>query len=448
MPIDSTHPQYTAYLPYWQRMRDAVAGEDAIKAATTGYLPLPAGHESTTHQAYRNYLSRARYPDAIGAAVEGMVGLMGRKEADIELPDALERMRETATPDGLPLDGLLDRLRYEVATLGRHVLLTDVPEGGGDPYITAYPAESCINWRTDGDRITLLVLYESVEEPDPEDPLSMEQVDQWRVCVVREGVYQQEVWRKPNEWQHVSTVTPAKAGGEVWDEVPAVIVGSRDLLPEPDSIPLLGVANRAIAYYRQYADYAMQLYMSAHGTTPYIFGVTEQEQPATIGPDALWVSDNDNASAGFIEISGTGLEAQRAELDRIQQEIAQATVQALSSDGRQAESGEALRLRHQHQTATLASIARSTARGLERALRWCCEWRGIDPEQASVTPDTQFVSEKPDAQLINALKDGVERGLAPLEILSSYMRRVGLHEMDDEAYLRNTAAGQALPAEE
>ena len=39
MPVNTTHAEYDATLPLWQRMRTVMAGEDAVKAAGELYLP-------------------------------------------------------------------------------------------------------------------------------------------------------------------------------------------------------------------------------------------------------------------------------------------------------------------------------------------------------------------------------------------------------------------------
>jgi len=455
MPVDTVHPQHEESVSYWQRMRDAVAGEDQIKKRGTKYLPIPPGIGKTAQSdEYKNYLSRARYIDAVAPAVEGMVGLMGRKLNTPELPDGLQYLQEEATPDGLPLADLINRVRHEVCTVGRYVLFVDVPEDGGYPYIATYPAENVINWRGDAERLTLIVFAETVDEIDPQDPFVTKQVEQWRVASIEAQVdedgepvrpdrYVVRVWRKNEEAEQdeskfyvYSEVYPTRQGRTL-DYVPAVMIGSRDITPEPDAIPLLGVANKSLHYYRQYADYAMQLYMSANGTTPYIFGVSEP--PKVIGPTAIWTSEDPNASAGYIEVSGAGLEAQKAELENIKDEIAYATVRVLG-DKKAAEAAETLRLRFQSQTATLASIAKATAAGLQRALRYCAEWVGTNPDNVNVPAEAEFISEEADAQLITSLYDGIERGFIPDDLLIEYTRRIELHDMQPEDYRKWAAA--------
>jgi len=456
MPVDTRHPDYDEWLPYWKRLRDAAAGEDAIKARGTAYLPAPSSVQSRHPEQepeYINYKARARYPEAVGPAVEGMVGLMARKPPAIELPESLEYLQEQATADGLPLDALIDRVRHEVCTVGRYILLADVDEAG-DPYIATYPAEAAINWRGDGERLTLLVLEEQAEA-EGDDPFCLETVTQWRVCQVVGGAYTVELWQQgedDSDPRLVDTFEPRRSGDAPLEFVPAVIVGSRDLLPKPDSLPLLPVANKSLHWYRRQADHALQLYMCAHGTTPFIFGASESERPTTIGPAAIWAAEAADAQAGFIEVSGAGLEASDNDLQAIQREIVQATVQAMSESKRDAEAAETLRLRFQAQTATLSSIAVSTARGIERVLRYCAFWAGAasDPTDDTVTVEqsTAFITDSPDPAMLQAIYDGVERGLAPHELLARYTRRTELHEYEDEEFLQMTAAGQALPADE
>jgi len=445
VPVDSTHPQYDAMLPVWRRMRDAVEGEDAIRAKGAHYLPAGDLKGGEQGRAYRNYLQRARYPEAVADAIDGMVGLMGRKPAEIALPERVEGLKERATPDGLPLDVLLHRARTEVCTTGRHALLVDLDDSG-EPVIAEYRAETLINWRADGDTITLAVFYEEVEGEDG-DEFERETVEQYRVCRLDAGgFYAVELYRRTGDEGKLALydrVEPLRKG-ERLTFVPVVPLGSRDLLPAPDAVPLRAVANKSLHYYRQYADYAQQLHWSSMATTPYMTGIDGESAPSTIGPGTMLCLSDPSASVGFLETSGQGGELQREELRQIETEIARATVQALSEGRRQVESGEALRLRFQSQTATLASIATSTAEGLKRALRWCAWWAGADEDAVTVEQSTSFISESPDAGLLNALYEGVDRGQVPLDVLHGYLRRTELTDMDAETLRQWTPAALGI----
>lgn len=457
MPVDTTHPQYDTFAPIWARLRDAITGEDAIKEKGADYLPVPPSVDQTKGEQsaeYINYKSRARFPEAVGPAVEAMVGLMSREGLEVELPNSLERLRERATPDGMTLEDLINRIRHEVVAVGRYILLVDAPQEGGDPYIATYNAESLINWRSDGDRITLAVFQETVPMPRTDDPFVEDPVEQWREASVEvsesgQEQYVQRIWRRgaENVPEIVDEVVPTQQGRPL-DFVPAVIIGSRDLLPDPDAVPLLPVVNKALHYYRQYADYALQLFMSANGTTPYAIGVDPEEAPREIGPATIWAFSNPEAKVGYIEVGGAGVDAQKQSLDELTREIADAAMRVLGEGRRAAEAAEALRLRFQSQTATLSTIAHSTGMGIERTLKHLAQWSGVDPEQVQVTVPTEFIREQPDGQLLQAIMQGVERGLMPEDILAGYTRRTRLHDMSDEEFRRLSPSAMALPSED
>lgn len=451
MKVNAKHRLYDAMLPLWQKMRDAIEGEEKIKAKGDVYLPIPPGTgDGIDGKAYKNYKARARYPDFVAPAIEGMCGLMSRKIKDPEIPDGIKYLEDEATPDGLSLRDLRSRIENEVTSVGRIALFVDVAEEGGNAYIATYVAENFINWRMEKDRLVMGVFYEEVEQVDPLDRFVVEMVPQWRVAEITvneagRSVYVVRVYQKKqvkdtsgDDFELISETFPLKKG-ETLDEVPIVVVGSRDVHPDPDAIPLLSVANKSLHYYRQYADYAMQLFMCANGTTPYIAGAKKDESPASVGPTTVWEFEDPNAKAGFIEVSGTGLDAQKQELDSIKQEISYATVRLLG-ESKSAEAAETVRLRFQSQTATLSSIAQSSMSGLKIALMYCAEWAGADPESIEADGTAEFITEILNAQILTALYDGIERGMIPDDLLIEYTRRAELHDYDPDEY-RKWSAG-------
>jgi hypothetical protein len=70
-----THPEYDKRLPEWKQNRDAVAGEDAIKAGKATYLPnpTPTDKSAEANSRYDNYVQRAVFTNASGRTVEGLV---------------------------------------------------------------------------------------------------------------------------------------------------------------------------------------------------------------------------------------------------------------------------------------------------------------------------------------------------------------------------------------
>ena len=61
MPVNSTHPDYDATIAAWERARDVIAGEDAVKARGERYLPRLA---EQTDEEYKAYKLRASFYSA------------------------------------------------------------------------------------------------------------------------------------------------------------------------------------------------------------------------------------------------------------------------------------------------------------------------------------------------------------------------------------------------
>src|SRR5690606_39611377 len=74
---DYKHPDYIRSAPLWRKVRDACAGEDAIKAAGELYLPDPSSDRADPHarRRYGRYLERAVYFNATGRTLQGLVGV-------------------------------------------------------------------------------------------------------------------------------------------------------------------------------------------------------------------------------------------------------------------------------------------------------------------------------------------------------------------------------------
>lgn len=413
--ITIRHPSYLKYAQSWQLMRDAFDGEDEVKARKEAYLPMKSGTRAITeHQkrvaSYEAYRDRAEFPELVSPTVRGAVGVMLDVPAQIELSPRLEVLRERATPDGLTLDGLHRRIAMEVMTMGRYGLLPGV-DANGKPHLAGYCAEAIVNW--DGGNYVVLCETQDVRDPDTN---IWSKVEKYRECYVSvAGTYAAREWVKSpkGDWiatEEIEASTPKRAA----IGVPFVFIDTNDLTPEPDDVPLYGLAKIAVRIYRLDADYTFALHMTSE-PTPVAIGfddpkgaVKDGKAPTTIGAGKLWLLPV-GGDAKYLEFSGPGLEAQKAAInDSLIR--ARAFGAQLLSDAKTAESGDAIKLRLGSQTATLKTIAMNTAAGLERALRNLAVWVGDDPEKCVVKPNLDFFDKTLSAQEIDAMVRGWQAG--------------------------------------
>src|SRR5262245_10396512 len=138
MPVDSTHLDYDANVFAWWRARDVFAGEDAIKAAGTRYLPRL---DSQTEEEYRTYKLRASFYNATARTAEGLVGLVFHRTPSVKLPDdqvpgravgksssvgrALAEFAKDADMAGTRLTAYAKNIANEVVLVGRAGSLVD-----------------------------------------------------------------------------------------------------------------------------------------------------------------------------------------------------------------------------------------------------------------------------------------------------------------------------------
>jgi len=420
MSLSSEHPMYSKYLLDWDQMTDCYAGERTVKNRTVKYLAATPGQEEdgmknreqAGYRSYLAYLSRARFPDFVAQAVEGLLGIMHHKEATIELPEQMESLRENATVRGESLQMLLRRINEAQLVTGRVGILADVANEspvGTMPYIALYRAQDITNW-DDGSRedlvyqvLNMVVLNES--EYERVTHFDWELKTKYRLLLLGDideneaaGLYTMGVYQEDKgglDYNEASMITPSIAGATL-DEIPFVIINSKDIVSDPDDPPLLGLSNLALTVYRGEADYRQALFLQGQDTFVMIGG---QDDNPRLGAGAV-VNVPLNGDAKFVGVDSKGLPEMRQALENDKKEASEIGGRLLDTQGGDAESGDALRIRVSARTAALNQIALAGAEGLQSLLRTIAKWIGVDPEQVIVTPNLDFADDTLDGQTL------------------------------------------------
>jgi hypothetical protein len=434
MSVDTKHPDWSDRKDEWAMLRHAVRGETAVKSENETYLPMPSGFLAQPDRGvamYGSYKTRAQFPDILGPTLRGMVGVIHRTEAEIELPAVLEPIWEKATADGLTLEAFHRRITGELLLMGRYGVLVDMlPDGGEVPYFAGYTAEALINW---DDARSLYVLDESGKVRR-----EFEWVDErkFRVLDMDEaGAYRVRVFG--DTLVEVEAVEPKMRGGGRFVEIPFVTAGPRDLSVRPDESPLIGVARASMAMYRLDADYRHQLFMSGQETL-FCIGVDQDSLPTVTGAGVV-IGLPENGDAKYVGPAGVGIDAHRqAILDERDAAIA-AGARIFDSETSGQESGEALRLRYAAQTATLTTVSQASAAVLEKALRYAAMFVGANPDEVVVKPNLRFMDQamKPDdaVKLVSVWQSGAISKLTLYENLQRGEIASPERNFDDEEEL-------------
>lgn len=459
MPVNSNHPDYADLLPQWTLVEDVVAGQDKVKEKKETYLPIPPGMKKSNDfdLRYNFFVELAQMPDTVGESLRAMIGIAFRKEPKIELTPRLEKIKESATVDGKPLMTLVKDITKDVLMTGRVGLLTDVGDNTDDVWLVPYGARSVLNWRTtalDGGRqLTRAVVEENLLIADADDQFVSKEATKWLDLSLIEGKYTVQKYMRIGDDASTDPVPIDEpkiptSKGKPLTEIPFVFIGSTDLTPEPDQIPLLGMSRRIIAYYWKSAVFERGLHFSLDPTLAIIgMDVQDPNAPQVTGSGQTLYIPSPDGDVKYVTADSSAM-AEVAKARDNEERLALAAGAKLLDSGAKVESGEALRIRQGAQSATLASVIQTVGRGVEQSLKTAAVWLGEDPEKIVFEPNMEFITEEASAQLLNSLFDGFERGVVPIDMIADYTRKAGLHNLSADEYSDTIAAVNMTPTDD
>ena len=431
MAISARHPQITAERSAeWLVMRDTASGQTMIKARGETYLPKPSGFNSQADggtAAYRAYLRRSDFPEIVAPTIAALVGIVHSREAQIEMPEAMQGLWENADGHGGSLEAFHRRATRNLLWLGRYGIMADAPEAGGEPFLVGYAGDAIVNWDRD--------FFALDETYDARAGFVWERRTRYRVLDIEDGRLVVRIYEGFGEaFDLVGEAFPVARGGGALDFVPFVVANARDISPDVEAPPLIGVANAALSIYQLSADYRHQLYMSGQETLVAINGpapkyvgagvVHEMRAEMGVAPDLRYVSP-----------TCRGIEAHLQAMHSQEQAAVAAGARMFDTAQRGQESGEARRLRFASETANLMSVATVSAGLLERGLRNVARMMGLDPAAVVVSPPADLLAARMAPQEAEALVRAWQAGAISYRTLYENLQRGGIAsaERDDAA---------------
>lgn len=415
MAIDHCCESYTKAQGSLCKMRDFLAGEDTVKKAGERYLRRLADQ---TPEEFESYKDRATFLNATCRTHNGLVGQIFLKDPDLTLPEGIAMLEQDADLGGSSLYKYARKAVSETLAVGRSGTLIDWADDEKRPYLCLYRREEILNWqrsRIAGKLVlTLVVLREyyaeqvEVTEYAPNaaaDPDELEEDRRERILVLSlnaAGQYMVQKFEKEqgqdkqgaDKWIMVESKIPQRSGAPL-DRIPFVFhdaEASDDDCPRP---PLEDLLSLNLNHYRTSADHKHGLHFTALPTA-WVAGFDSKTQ-LRIGSSVAWVSESAEAKAGYLEFSGAGLGTIRAELDKLEANMASMGARLLETQKREAESAEALALRQAGESSVLSSAASGISDTLTQALKLAAWWTGgtelpedIQDDVCSITLNTDF----------------------------------------------------------
>lgn len=434
MNVDNEHSEYKKHIELWRKCRDACDGQEAVKVGGKKYLPQLGGQ---TPDEYDAYLKRALYYGAAGRTVQGLCGALFRKPMSQEGINESDwaKMQSDVTGTDCGIEQFAKKVANEVLEVGRTGILADMPETGGDPYLSYYVAEDVINWRYEyinGKPVLVLVcLHETDIKPDPNDNFQDEEIERIRVLEIVEGYYLVSLYDRKKDTKgqskyELSAQFMPRIRGARMQEIPFVFVGAEDTGPKIQKPPLLDLINVNLSHYMTSAD----LEHGAHFTglpTAWVAGFPE-DATLKIGSETAWITSDPSAKAGFLEFTGQGLSALESRLKAKEQQMAALGSRMLEAPRSGVEAAESIRLRQSGENSALVGIAESLSDALTSAVKWMVYMLSKPYENLRLTINTDFTSYRLSAQELLALFQTYQGG-----------------GMSFDTFMYNLEAGEILP---
>lgn len=462
--VQFTRQEVSQMLPKWRLIRDCLAGQEAIKNATTDYLPKPNPTDDSIENAarYKQYVERAVFYNVTQRTHGGLVGQVFRRNPVLECPTEIQTLVDNIDGGGVTLDQQAKKALGEVLGYGRCGLFVDFPSVNGAatladmkagrirPTITLYEPWSIVNWRIRqvGAKklLSLVVLVEDYTAEDDGFELKMQK--QWRVLSLgADGIYRVDLWRGDTASGTVVTTSyPKDASGQQMTEIPFVFVGAVNNDPALDLPPMYDMAVLNVAHYRNSADYEEACYIVGQ-PTPYFSGLSKdwvedvfKKKPIQLGSRAA-IPLPEAGKAGLLQATENSMPKEAMELKEKQmislgaKLVEQSTVQRTATEARQEEASE---------SSILSSCANNVSAAYTQALTYCWQYLSSTATKILYKLNTEFELSKLGAAEIQQVVTNWKDGAVCFEEMRETLRKAGYTKLTDEEALVRIKAEKDL----
>lgn len=293
--INFVRPEVAERLDQYRLIDDCLEGEDAIKKATTLYLPMPNPEDTSkaNKARYAAYVKRARFYNVAQRTWRGLVGQAFQKDLVIEVDSLLEPLLISVDGTDTTLEQQARRADGELLGKGRVGLLADFPKmdkavsraemiaGKVSATISLYTTANIINWRLKkvGSRLVLTKLWlAETAEVDDGDELTYE--PRWRVFELIDGKCTVTVYKEAEDGTGFDfadkdgTAYVLDSKGAPLDFIPFQIVGAENNDWGVDRPPMYDICSLNVGHYCNSADWEESCFVVGQ-PTPVVSGLTD-----------------------------------------------------------------------------------------------------------------------------------------------------------------------------
>lgn len=434
---DTRHPEYEKNISMWERCRDNVEGEKAVKDGGIKYLPVQGVDVAPDSDEYLNYKNRAYFYGMSGNTVDALVGLAFREEPEMNPEDwgNAKYIEANADGAGTPLRISIKNTLTDVVTTGRGGLLTDYPSTEGETTaaddkdraasVHYYPAESIVNWgisnSSGSTKLEFVVLKE--ERNVGVELWEWELNDTYRLLRIDENGYVVGLLYD-DAGVPIGEEYEIVAGGERLTEIPFFIISESGDWKKVSTSPILKIVDTNVAHYRVSAEMSQCMHLHSN-PIPYGTGMSQQDierlgEVALGGEMLLFETGTFDLKQINFESSGY-----RNVLNDYVSRGIELGARLVTPQSGGVESAEAIRLRQAGDISTMASIVMSVTTAYEKAIQVADKFMGGSGDiNVEISLNNEVVNQAPDGALLTAFVGLLDRSVIGSDIIREYLRSV------------------------
>lgn len=415
------HPLFSERVDRINKIRDICKGEKAVKDKREEYLPKL---ETQEPKDYEEYLKTSRFFEAARRTLSAYVGMIFRKTPIFSGSETFGEQLDTLDIRGKTFETLAREIVSNVSQVGNHCIFLDYPVDTMEyrslldseaistlPKLHSYKIEQITNWNYNEEKqLDLLIL--NTRSLERIDRFQHSTIERYIVLELRDGYYFKEVFTKYPERDWESLAGFPQVRGQRLDHIPVFLADSLDEDYIDNSImnPLIPPS---LAHYQLTALKYLGIKLIPLAT-PYAFGkgavsmlpkrLSDNIPYFPLGSNIALASEDPNMQVGFLSYSGDGLERLETDMLALRDEMAAVGSRALTSEKKQVESAETVRLHRTGENATLATISILSSHLLSNVLVECNNLSsGKEDDSISYELNVDFFPEDIDSGKITAI---------------------------------------------
>ena len=400
--VNAADPLWFAMAPHWTTIRACVEGTDYLRQNADVYLPQ---QPMELPESWQGRVSRSVFSPYFQKILRVAVGLILRKPIFLEGGDEayFEEWREDVCRDGsTDLDQFANDLLTNALSFGHSNILVDYPDTSAirtkaqevgaalKPYFVEIPAPYVIGWRQDPrenmGKLQQVRIREAAKLNKGRFGIEYKQ----RVRVLEPGKF--ELWEAGDNTADAS-FTQIDSGSMSVPNIPLCTVYGSKLGVLHSKPPLLPLAALNISHYQKSSDLTQSLHIAAQPILCMAGMDDLQNDNTTQGAIGLSVNNailtppRGDAEVYYVQPQNGAFDAQRADMDRLGDEMRNLGIAILSEQNTTNASGVSKAMDRIDSNSVLQVVSKSLQQCLQDAINIAAEYAQVEPPEVTIPRD-------------------------------------------------------------